>query len=100
MTNKKTKETTMSVMNEIGKTLKTPEQVLQEKTKVEVKYPELELKNINDTLLELYNTPGMALQFQPSNLKILKKQIERLIVLEEILYGKAKPIQTSKGIKI
>jgi hypothetical protein len=31
------------------------------------------------------NTPGMALQFQPSNLKILKKQIEKLITLEEAL---------------
>jgi len=44
-----------------------------------------ELKNINDELLKLYNTPGMALQFQPSNLKILKKQIEKLITLEEAL---------------
>ena len=44
-----------------------------------------ELKNINDELLKLYNTPGMALQFQPSNLKILKKQIEKLITLEETL---------------
>jgi len=44
-----------------------------------------ELKNINDELLKLYNTPGMALQFQPSNLKILKKQIEKLITLEEVL---------------
>ena len=41
-----------------------------------------ELKKINDTLLELYNTPGMALHFQPTNLKILKEQIEKLILLE------------------
>ena len=67
---------------------------------VEVKETSTELKNINDDLLDFYNTPGMALQFQPNKLKILKKLIERLIVLEEILYGKAKPIQTSKGIKI
>ena len=32
MTTNKPKEKKMSVMNEIGKTLKTPEQVLQEKT--------------------------------------------------------------------
>ena len=42
-----------------------------------------ELKKINDTLLELYNTPGMALHFQPTNLKILKEQIEKLIKLED-----------------
>ena len=41
-----------------------------------------ELKKINDTLLELYNTPGMALHFQPTNLKILKEQITKLILLE------------------
>ena len=41
-----------------------------------------ELKKINDKLLELYNTPGMALHFQPTNLKILKEQIEKLILLE------------------
>ena len=41
-----------------------------------------ELKKINDTLLELYNTPGMALHFQPTNLKILKAQITKLILLE------------------
>ena len=41
-----------------------------------------ELRKINDTLLELYNTPGMALHFQPTNLKILKEQITKLILLE------------------
>jgi len=41
-----------------------------------------ELKKINDTLLELYNTPGMALHFQPTKLKILKEQITKLILLE------------------
>ena len=41
-----------------------------------------ELKKINDTLLKLYNTPGMALHFQPTNLKILKEQITKLILLE------------------
>ena len=44
-----------------------------------------ELKKINDTLLELYNTPGMALHFQPSKLKILKEQIEKLIKLEDYI---------------
>jgi len=43
-----------------------------------------ELKKINDVLLKLYNTPGMALHFQPSNLKILKEQIEKLIELEQL----------------
>ena len=41
------------------------------------------LREINDELLELYNTPGMALHFQPSKLKILKEQIEKLIKLED-----------------
>ena len=40
------------------------------------------LREINDELLELYNTPGMALHFQPTKLKILKEQIEKLIKLE------------------
>ena len=44
-----------------------------------------ELKNINDELLEFYNRPGMALHFQPSNLKNLKKIIEKLIFLEELI---------------
>ncbi len=44
-----------------------------------------ELKKINDTLLELYNTPGMALHFQPTKLKILKEQIEKLILLEGVI---------------
>ena len=89
MTNKTTKETKMQTVIRDGK-----------KYTVEVKETSTELKNINDDLLDFYNSPGMALQFQPTKLKILKKLIERLIVLEEILYGKAKPIQTSKGIKI
>jgi len=55
------------------------------KYKLEAKSKKVELKNINDKLLKLYNTPGMALHFQPTNLKILKKQIERLIVLEQVI---------------
>ena len=53
------------------------------KDNMKVKLTKIELKDINDKLLELYNTPGMALHFQPSKLKILKKQIERLIMLEQ-----------------
>ena len=64
----------------------------EKKYKVEAKSTTTELKNINDTLLKLYNTSGMALHFQPSNLKILKKQIERLILLEQVLFDK--PIKT------
>ena len=45
-----------------------------------------ELKKINDTLLKLYNTPGMALHFQPTKLKILKEQIEKLILLEGVIH--------------
>ena len=44
-----------------------------------------ELKNINDELLEFYNRPGMALHFQPTNLKKLKEIIEKLIFLEDVL---------------
>ena len=44
-----------------------------------------ELTNINDELLEFYNSPGMALHFQPSNLKKLKEIIEKLIFLEEVI---------------
>ncbi len=44
-----------------------------------------ELKNINDELLEFYNRPGMALHFQPTNLKKLKEIIEKLIFLEEVI---------------
>ena len=55
----------------------------KEKEKNNMETIKTELKNINDELLKLYNTPGMALHFQPSNLKILKKQIEKLITLEE-----------------
>ena len=52
---------------------------------MKAKSTKIELKDINDQLLELYNTPGMALHFQPSKLKILKKQIERLIMLEQVV---------------
>ena len=44
-----------------------------------------ELTKINDELLEFYNRPGMALHFQPTNLKKLKEIIEKLIFLEEII---------------
>ena len=44
-----------------------------------------QLKNINDELLEFYNRPGMALHFQPTNLKKLKELIEKLIFLEEVI---------------
>jgi len=50
-----------------------------------VKDAKTELKKINDVLLELYNTPGMALHFQPSKLKILKEQIEKLVLLEQVV---------------
>ena len=53
--------------------------------KVEAKSTKVELKKINDKLLELYNTPSMALHFQPTKLKILKEQIEKLILLEEVV---------------
>jgi len=49
------------------------------------KSTKIELKDINDKLLELYNTPGMALHFQPSKLKILEEQIKRLIMLEKVV---------------
>ena len=41
------------------------------------------LKDINDELLKFYNRPGMALHFQPTNLKALKELIARLIELED-----------------
>ena len=41
-----------------------------------------ELTKINDELLKFYNKPGMALHFQPTNLKMLKNLIIRLIKLE------------------
>ena len=44
-----------------------------------------ELTKINDELLEFYNRPGMALHFQPTNLKKLKEIIEKLIFLEDVL---------------
>tara|TARA_B100000900_G_scaffold380190_1_gene365680 strand:+ start:496 stop:672 length:177 start_codon:yes stop_codon:yes gene_type:complete len=50
-----------------------------------VKDAKTELKKINDVLLDLYNTPGMALHFQPSKLKVLKEQIEKLILLEQVV---------------
>ena len=52
---------------------------------MKAKSTKIELKDINNKLLELYNTPGMALHFQPSKLKILKEQIERLIMLEQVV---------------
>ena len=55
------------------------------KDNMKAKSTKIELKDINNKLLELYNTPGMALHFQPSKLKILKKQIERLIMLEQVV---------------
>ena len=42
-----------------------------------------ELKKINDELLEFYNKPSMALHFQPTNLKVLRGLITRLVLLEE-----------------
>ncbi len=42
-----------------------------------------ELKKINDELLEFYNKPSMALHFQPTNLKVLRSLITRLVLLEE-----------------
>ena len=50
-----------------------------------VKDAKTELKKINDVLLDLYNTPGMALHFQPSKLKVLKEQIEKLVLLEQVV---------------
>ena len=44
-----------------------------------------ELTKINDELLEFYNRPGMALHFQPTNLRKLKEIIEKLIFLEEVI---------------
>ena len=41
------------------------------------------LKQINDELLIFYNRPGMALHFQPTNLKVLKNLITRLVELED-----------------
>jgi hypothetical protein len=61
------------------------ERIIMEKTKNGVLgdlWQQRYLREINDELLELYNTPGMALHFQPTKLKILKEQIEKLIKLE------------------
>ena len=41
------------------------------------------LKQINDELLIFYNRTGMALHFQPTNLKVLKNLIARLVELED-----------------
>ena len=54
-----------------------------------------QLTRINDELLEFYNRPGMALHFQPSNLKQLKEIIEKLIFLEEIIDETKGSIETS-----
>ena len=69
----------------------------EKKYKVEAKSTSTELKNINDTLLDLYNNSDMGLYFQHSNMKLFKKQIERLIILEKVLYANDKkyvPIKT------
>jgi hypothetical protein len=42
-----------------------------------------ELKKINDELMEFYNKPSMALHFQPTNLKVLRGLITRLVLLEK-----------------
>ena len=42
-----------------------------------------ELKKINDELMELYNKPSMALHFQPTNLRVFKRLITKLVLLEK-----------------
>ena len=42
-----------------------------------------ELMKINDELLAFYNKPSMALHFQPSNLRVLRRLITRLVRLEK-----------------
>ena len=42
-----------------------------------------ELKKINDELMELYNKPSMALHFQPTNLRVLRRLITKLVLLEK-----------------
>ena len=42
-----------------------------------------ELKKINDELMKLYNKPSMALHFQPTNLRVLRGLITRLVLLEK-----------------
>jgi len=51
---------------------------------MKAKSTKIELKDINDKLLELYNTPGMALHFQPPKLKRLKKQNKKIIIQEKV----------------
>ena len=41
------------------------------------------LKKINDELMELYNKPSMALHFQPTNLRVLRRLITKLVLLEK-----------------
>ena len=72
------------------RTIKDGNERIIMKYKLEAKSTKLELKDINDKLMELYNTPGMALHFQPSKLKILKEQIERLIMLEQVVWKQVK----------
>ena len=54
----------------------------RQKEKVNMKQ---ELKKINDELMELYNKPSMALHFQPTNLRVLRRLIEKLVLLEKSL---------------
>ena len=42
-----------------------------------------ELKKIYDELMELYNKPSMALLFQPTNLRVLRRLITKLVLLEK-----------------
>ena len=42
-----------------------------------------ELIKINDELLAFYNKPSMALHIQPSNLRVLRRLITRLVRLEK-----------------
>jgi hypothetical protein len=42
-----------------------------------------ELKKINDELMEFYNKPSMALHFQPTNLRVLRRLITKLVLLEK-----------------
>ena len=44
-----------------------------------------ELKKINDELMEFYNKPSMALHFQPTNLRVLRHLIKKLVLLEKSL---------------
>ena len=54
----------------------------RQKEKVNMKQ---ELKKINDELMEFYNKPSMALHFQPTNLRVLRRLIKKLVLLEKSL---------------